>query len=321
MNNIIYYKDIYNSIINLLSPIDILNLAKVSREFENKMMTNKDYLDFLFIYNKYSRIHIVDICNHNFVNLLKYFDNKEFEYIIDTLFDNACYQSHFEILDFIKSYEITQFMINNAINIAIKKSNMALMDWLYQNKFDIVIDQYNFVNICSQNNVDILNWLKVHNKNLFVKYAIEKSIEFRSLKIIKWYHDNHYITNYTNIYLSALKNVDIDLLEWLTENHNQDNHYLLNIRPDIIIDTVKLACQKNNVDILDWMHRNNIDITIREYNIVDICIYENIGILIWLKENNKTFSISRLIEKAILFEKMKIVNWIDDNYQLNCDNI
>lgn len=218
MNNIIYYKDIYNYILLLVSPFDILNLAEVSIEFEKAMSTNKDYQDFKFLRDKYFKICINNICNHGFFNLLKYFNSKQIEHYQDTIFTVAYKQSNFGGLDFIKSYKISQKMINNAVNLANETNNMLLLDWLHKNNFNIIIDQHNVIDICYRDNIDILNWFELHNKNLYVDQVIETSIAIRSLKILNWYHDKNYITNYHDLYQMILKENNIYLLEWFTKN-------------------------------------------------------------------------------------------------------
>lgn len=275
MNNIIYCKDIYTFILSMLSPLDILNLAKISREVESVMLCHKDYTDIKSLYDTYRRVHLVDICNHGFIHLVKYLDPKDIESNADVIFGNAINHANFGILDFIKSYYITPFTISDTVSYAIKNSMINILEWLYKNNFSLDIDQYNIKDICCRQNVKVLDWLKVHNQNLESEYAVKLAAENGMLTIIKWYDSHNYITNYDTIFATALYNSQLDITDWLIEKYQ---YYPINIDQHV------LACVTySNHFSLEWLHKQY---QYSLYTIAALVYKQGKTILLdWLKTN------------------------------------
>lgn len=312
MNNLIYCKDVYNIFLSMLSPRDILKMATLSSEFKEIMLHNQDYNDLALLYRIYHRVHIVDVCRHGFVNLIKYFDTEDIKVNADIIFTNAVDTANFEILDLVKSYSVTPFTIDDTINCAIRNSLINVLEWLYKNGFALEIDQYHIRDICCRQNILILDWLEAHNQELHAQHAIKLAAEHGKLSIIKWYDVHNYVTDYDIIFSYALHNARLDVTDWLVEKYQY--------RP-LNLDQYVLSCVTYcNYFSLEWLHN--------QYHCSLHAIAESVYrqgkcvLLEWLKTDMHFDFATLSIRSLLILQRNEILVWLSQNTKLSvCVNL
>ena len=246
------------------------------------------------------------------------------------LYKLFCYCCKYESLSIVQNILFIEPRINKMISTknikdACTTDNREVILWLYKecklslkncdfiatdnNHFDLlkfIYSQDNSINTCfsiacSKCDFEMIKWCHEKNKEKYDYNAIFYYCCLRgNMEILMWLYETFDINlnkyNSNQCINNACANGHIDLAKWIKNNGNVPDYNCPFGR----------ACERNHLDVAQWLYPY-VD-KISNDTLYNVCKRGHIDILKWLK----TISTlpSDIIEYALCYNRMEIVNWL-----------
>lgn len=204
--------------------------------------------------------------------------------------------------------------------ISARNGNLDIIKWL-------------FINICNQYTIDtnliekicanaaeggylnIIEWItKINQTNIswFIPYFACRS---GHLEIVIWAYMNKVNIDANNVLTPAAENNHIDIIKWfltivISKNENEQFYNISTICCG--------AARLGNLNILKWLHKNNLDTIVISKKYTGVCdnavCNGHLDVLKWLRKKAYYWS-ENTFHIAIMYGHIHILKWIYDN---NC---